>query len=114
MDFYIGQIFEVDYPEEAAEWCNENGKVIEDNGMVDGVRQFIIAEPEVPPVTMDDYDRVMEAHITAACVDRGYTLREPDVYKDSSVPRWRQDAQDFIAFRDACLLYGQSIINTYN
>lgn len=67
-----------------------------------------------PEITIADYDRAMEAHITAARVARGYTTREPDVYKDSSVPRWRQDAQDFIAFRDACLLYGQSVINTYS
>lgn len=60
-----------------------------------------------------DYDRIMEQHIKDARIARGYTLREPDVYKDSSVPRWRQDALDFIAFRDSCLLYGQSIINTY-
>lgn len=62
---------------------------------------------------MDDYDRAMEDYIYNARVARGYTLREPDVYKDSSVPRWRQDARDFIVFRDSCLLYGQSIINTY-
>lgn len=55
----------------------------------------------------------MEQYIADARIARGYTLREPDVYKDSSVPRWRQDALDFIAFRDSCLLYGQSVINTY-
>lgn len=69
-------------------------------------------QPE-KPVEMADYDAAMEAHIAAARITRGYTTREPDVYKDSSVPRWRQDAQDFIAFRDACLLYGQSVINVY-
>ena len=70
---------------------------------------------KVPPpvITQDDYDRAMEDYIYNARVARGYTLREPDVYKDSSVPRWRQDALDFIAFRDSCLLYGQSVINTY-
>lgn len=69
-------------------------------------------QPE-KPVEMADYDAAMEAHIADARIARGYTTREPDVYKDSSVPRWRQDAQDFIAFRDACLLYGQSVINSY-
>ena len=65
------------------------------------------------PVDKDDYDNVMEQYIASARIARGYTLREPDVYKDSSVPRWRQEALDFIAIRDSCLLYGQSIINTY-
>lgn len=64
-------------------------------------------------VSVADYDLIMEQYIKDARIARGYTLREPDVYKDSSVPRWRQDALDFIAFRDSCLLYGQSIINTY-
>lgn len=70
-------------------------------------------QPE-KPMSIDDYDAAMEQYITSTRVARGYMLREPDVYKDSSVPRWRQDAQDFIAFRDACLLYGQSVINTYS
>lgn len=30
MEFYIGQTFFVDYPEEAAEWCNENEAYIEE------------------------------------------------------------------------------------
>lgn len=62
---------------------------------------------------VSDYDRLLEDHIKTARVARGYTLREPSDFKDSAVPRWKQDAADFIAFRDACLLYGQSVMNEY-
>lgn len=30
MDFYIGQTFLGDYPEEAAEWCNDNEAYIDE------------------------------------------------------------------------------------
>ena len=68
--------------------------------------------PEIP-VTPADYDRAMEEHITAARVARGYTTREPTEYLGSSVPRWAQDATDYIAFRDACMLYGLQVQNDY-
>lgn len=66
-----------------------------------------------PVCGVSDYDRLLEDHIKTARVARGYTLREPSDFKDSAVPRWKQDAADFIAFRDASLLYGQSVMNEY-
>lgn len=69
----------------------------------------------VPPpvITPEDYDRAMEDHITEARMARGYTTREPTEYLGSAVPRWAQDAVDYIAFRDACMLYGLDIQNKY-
>lgn len=58
-----------------------------------------------------DYDAALEAHIKAARMERGYTDREPSDYKYSTVPRWAQDAEDFIKFRDACMLYGLQVEN---
>ena len=48
MEFQIGQIFESEYPPEAAMWCNESGKAyIEEIPAVDGIRRFqIVAIPE--------------------------------------------------------------------
>ena len=63
--------------------------------------------------TLADYENALEEHIRKTREARGYTTREPDTYKDSSVPRWRQDALDYIAFRDACMLYGLEVMNTY-
>ena len=68
--------------------------------------------PEVV-ITADDYDRAMEEHLTAERCARGYTSREPSEYKDSSVPRWARDAADWIAHRDAVMLYGLSVMNRY-
>ena len=51
-------------------------------------------------VTVDDYDQALEEHLRNARVARGYTTREPDKYLNSAVPRWRQDAEDWVPFRD--------------
>ena len=63
--------------------------------------------------TMADYDAAMEAHLTSARVARGYTTREPDCYANSSNPRWKQDAADWIAFRDAVMEYGLAKMYEY-
>ena len=64
-------------------------------------------------VSIADYDRAMEQHIAAARIERGYTTREPDAYLNSTVPRWKQDAEDFVAFRDEVMLYGLQVQNDY-
>lgn len=48
MDFYIGKIFEGEYPPEAAVWCNEHGdRHIDEIEPLEGVRRFqIVAVPE--------------------------------------------------------------------
>ena len=65
------------------------------------------------PVTKADYDAAMEKHIRQAREERGYTTREPSEYLSSSVPRWAQDAADFVRFRDAVMLVGLRVINEY-
>lgn len=44
MEYYVGQIFEEMYPSEAADWCNENDKVIVEIDPVDNMRRFQIQE----------------------------------------------------------------------
>ena len=65
------------------------------------------------PISMQDYDALLENYIFETRYARGYTSRQPTDYINSSTPRWKQDALDFIAFRDKCLQFGQSIINNY-
>lgn len=60
-----------------------------------------------------DYDKVMEDYLAAVRSERGYTTREPDDYFGSSVPRWAQDAADWMRFRDAVMLYGLKVQNDY-
>ena len=65
------------------------------------------------PVNRAEYDAAMEAHLRAERDARGYTDREPTDYALSSVPRFAQDARDWAAHRDAVMLYGLEIINTF-
>ena len=112
-EFYIGQIFEGIYPPGASEWCGKHNATINELEPDEKGRRFQIVEVEPPETTVADYDRAMEEHIYRTRAERGYTTREPSEYKDSSVPRWRQDALDYIAFRDEVMLYGLRIQNDY-
>lgn len=64
-----------------------------------------------PAPTLADFDATMEEHLTAEREARGYTTREPDAYANSSVPRWKQDAEDWVAHRDAVMTYALEIMN---
>lgn len=66
-----------------------------------------------PPPVLEDYDKAMEDHLLAERSERGYTTREPDMYVNSEVPRWAQDARDWIAHRDEVMLYALAIMNNY-
>lgn len=88
----------------------EESTVIEDLGPIP--EGWSTDRPE-KPLTVDDYDRAMEAYIAKVRIDRGYTLREPSNFTDSRNARWAQDAVDFILFRDQVLEYGQEVMNHY-
>lgn len=93
---------------ELAIFCNQNNCRIEDKG------DYLESVPNPDPeITIADYDAAMENHIRQACIDRGYTTREPDVYLNSRNERWKQDAEDFILFRDAVMEYGLAVQNEY-
>lgn len=94
--------------------CDEGYRVVANGYTLDDgkwVRKWRI-EPIV--YTVEDYDRAMEDYIYSVRVERGYTTREPSDYINSAVPRWRQDAEDYIAFRDAVMVYARTIINEYS
>lgn len=57
------------------------------------------------------YDAAMEEHLDAEKAERGYTKREPSDYANSTVPRYKQDADDWTKHRDAVMLYGLEILN---
>lgn len=66
---------------------------------------------DVPQPTLADFDAVMEEHLRTEREARGYTTREPDSYIASQVPRWAQDARDWVAHRDAVMAYALALIN---
>lgn len=57
------------------------------------------------------YDAEMERHLDKEKAARGYTKREPSDYANSTVARYKQDAADWTAHRDAVMLYGLDILN---
>lgn len=64
-----------------------------------------------PPPAIEDFDKAMEQHLIAERSARGYTTREPDSYLTSKVPRWAQDARDWVDHRDAVMEYALELIN---
>lgn len=87
------------------EWCAANGKVKKVEAGI-----FVYSDP---PPTVADYDKAMEDHLLAERVSRGYTSREPSDYAGSTVRRFAQDAADWIAHRDAVMLYALDVMNHY-
>lgn len=78
----------------------------------DGLYELDTVLPDIPP-TLADYDNAMEKYLYETRCARGYTTREPSDYKDSNIERWRQDAIDYINFRDAVMLYGLEVQNKF-
>lgn len=66
---------------------------------------------KTPTELFVEYDAAMENYLEETRCQRGYTKREPSDYISSAVDRWRQDALDWIAFRDSVLVYAQSVEN---
>ena len=66
---------------------------------------------DIPQPTLADFDAAMEEHLRTEREARGYTTREPDAYINSSVPRWAQDARDWVAHRDEVMAYALALIN---
>lgn len=60
---------------------------------------------------IEEFDAAMEEHLLHEREARGYTTREPDSYLRSNNIRWRQDAEDWVAHRDAVMEYALQLIN---
>lgn len=90
-----------------------NGYHYEAHGWAElgGVIQRVYAAIQDPAPTISDFDAAMEEHLYEERAARGYTTREPDAYLNSSVPRWAQDARDWVAHRDAVMGYALALIN---
>lgn len=90
-EFYIGQIFEGEYPPEAAEWCNERGDCfIEEIEAVDEVRRFQIKE--IPPESEEEKRarRVQQIKEELKLLDeqRIRALAEPSIKDEETGETW--------------------------
>ena len=59
------------------------------------------------------YDDAIEEHLLAERSARGYTVREPSLYINSSNERWASDARDWVAHVDAVMAYGLEVQNQF-
>ena len=79
--------------------------------LINGEWRNVWRYDDAPLPSIAEYDAAMEAHLADEKAERGYTTREPDVYINSQVPRWAQDARDWVAHRDAVMLYAIDVQN---
>lgn len=91
----------------------QEGKVamLDDYEVCDGAWHALWRYDDAPTPTLAEFDAAMEQHLYDERAARGYTTREPDTYLNSSVPRWAQDARDWVAHRDAVMGYALALIN---
>lgn len=75
-------------------------------------RYEFVDKPVYVP-TVDDYNREVENHLLSERLARGYDTREPSLYINSSIPRWKQDAQDWVAHVDAVMSYALDVLNRW-
>lgn len=102
-EFYIGQIFENEYPIEAAAWCNESQKgstpcYIGEIELLEGKRRFqIVKNPEPTEQEIKD-QRIAELEAYLASTD-WYAARyaETGVEIPEEVRRQRQEAREEIS-----------------
>lgn len=71
----------------------------------------LIGVPDTEKI-LAEYDKAMEEHIYSVRAARGYTTREPGVYINSTVARWKTDAEVWNAWLDAVMQYSLAILNT--
>lgn len=93
MTFEIGQIFEGEYPPEAAVWCNEHGdRYIDEIEPVGGVQRFqIVAVPEPTDEELS----------TQARTERDRKIAKTDYYMMSDYPSNPQNLEELKVYRQA-------------
>ena len=78
-EFYVGQIFEEMYPTEAADWCNENKKIMVEIEPENEVRRFQIQEKPEP--TPEEIKQRRIAELKAQLNDTDYKIVKCSEYQ---------------------------------
>lgn len=86
----------------------QSRKYVQDGNLI--VPRYEYARREVG---VQDYNRAVEDHLRKERLARGYDTREPSLYINSSVQRWRQDAEDWIEHVDAVMSYALGVLNAW-
>ncbi len=82
MTYHIGQIFENDYPPEAAVWCNNNHAIIVRDGSVFAIRNAIPAsDGEVAKAVRVERNRLLSESDKYVLCDYPITPERKDAFK---------------------------------
>lgn len=119
MNFEIGQIFEKEYPSEAAEWCNESGKAfIKEIEPVNDVRRFQINA--IPEPTEEEKNKLLQTQLTAAVQNvldteakkLGYdSCLSVCSYVDTGVTKFDDEGKAFRSWRSSVWSKGYEILD---
>lgn len=112
----IGTKFEKPVADEAAyaaaaEWCNQNGARIED----EGAYYEVVAVPE-PSIEekLAAIEAAIDAHIASVMQARTYdSITSCITYLGSTNPRWDSDARDALAWRTAVWERAYALLNAW-
>jgi hypothetical protein len=93
LDFFIGKIFEGEYPPEAAVWCNAGGEAyIKEIEPMGSVRRFQIVKAPEP---------TDEELSTQARTERDRKIAKTDYYMMSDYPSNPQNLEELKVYRQA-------------
>ena len=116
MEYARGQIFEDDYPAEAAQWCNSSqNAIIEEIEPLNGVRRFQIVEnaphEETPEEMQERYTRAAQFALDAFAKTRGYDgIMSACSYVASTDQQFRLEGEYCVSLRDATWRHGYAIL----
>ena len=117
MTFEIGQIFECEYPPEAADWCNENDAYIEEREAIESVRQFQIVA--ISELTQEEIEAKIQKQLTDA-IQHVLDIKAQELnydsclsvcsYVDTGVLKFDDEGRAFRAWRSAVWAKGYEIL----
>lgn len=117
MEFELNQIFEGEYPPEAALWCNENNAYINEIEAIDGVRRFQIVA--IPAPSPEEIEASIQKRLTDAvqyaldsfAQTRGYDgIMSACSYANSTDAQFKIEADYCITLRDETWRMGYAIV----
>ena len=106
-DYYVGQIFENEYPPEAAAWVNDNNCYIDEIEPINGIRRFEIFE--VPEPTPEEQEQ--EFHRQFFLTSLGYVRRSVTM-KDGSHKDFLSDILPLLEIGVPILTYTRDLVQT--
>lgn len=117
MSFIINQMFDGDYPPEAAQWCNENRAYITELDPVDGVRRFQIVgipeptEEEKAAALQTQYTALIQSMLDKEAQKLGYdNCNSVCTYVDTGVAKFDAEGVAFRKWRSAVWNKGYEIL----